>query len=151
MTTPPTKPGFLPWMLPYLAVADVSRSVEFYTRAFGFEHIRTLDGPDGQPAHAHFRYKDVVFMVGTANRSHVGEPHAPVGDTPATLGGTGLVLYCFTDDVDAFYKHAIEAGAVEGFPPDEITWGDRACLVFDPDGHAWNFATNQLQDDERQA
>ncbi len=142
MTTRPAKPADLPWMLPYLAVADVARSVEFYTRAFGCEHVTTLEGPDGKPAHARLRYHDLTFMLGTANTTRVGEPHSPVGETPADLGGTGLVIYCFTEDVKAFYERAIAAGAVEGYPPAEVFWGDEVCLLFDPDGHAWNFATN---------
>ena len=140
----PAKPADMPSMFPYLAVADVARSVDFYTQAFGCEHLRTLNGPDGTPAHAHLRYLDLGFMIGSANTSPVGEPHSPVGDTPASLGGTGLVIYCFTDDVDTFYKRAIEAGAVDGYPPDDVFWGDRVCLVFDPDGHAWNFATHKF-------
>jgi PhnB protein len=62
--------------------------------------------------------------------------------TPKTLGGTPSVFYLYSYDVDAAYRRAIDAGAQDGYPPDEMPWGDRVCLVFDPDGHAWNFATN---------
>lgn len=145
MTT--AKPADLPWMVPYLAVADVARSVEFYQAAFGCEHLRTLKGPDGEVAHARLQYHDLSFMIGTANTSRPGEPRAPLGETPARLGGTGFVIYCFTGDVDAFYERAIEAGATDGYPPDDVFWGDRVCLLFDPDGHAWNFATRQFDYD----
>jgi len=138
------RPADLPWMVPYLAVADVSRAVDFYTNAFGFTHLRTLDGPDEKPAHARLQYHDYALMIGTADTSQPGEARSPVGQTPANLGGTGLVIYCFTEDVDAFYKAAIEAGAIEGYPPEDMFWGDRVCLLFDPDGYAWNFATHQF-------
>lgn len=138
------KPADLPWMVPYLAVADVVRSVEFYERAFGCRHLATRLGPDDKPAHARLQYQDLTFMIGKANTASPGEPHSPVGETPVQLGGTGLVIYCFTEDVDAFYKRAVEAGATEGYPPEDMFWGDRVCLLFDPDGHAWNFATHKF-------
>jgi len=130
--------------VPYLSVADVTRSVEFYQKAFGCQHLVTRDGPDGTPAHARLQYKDLTFMIGTANPDRPGQARSPVGETPMELGGTGLVLYCFTEDVDAFYQRAIGAGATEGYPPDDVFWGDRVCLLFDLDGHAWNFATNKF-------
>lgn len=141
MTTPP-KPAGLPWMVPYLAVSDVAASRQFYEKAFGCTHVRTLEGPDGKDAHVRLQYKDLTFMLGNANTSRPGEPRSPVGSTPASLGGTGLVIYCFTEDVDAFYERAVAAGATEGYPPEDMFWGDRVCLLFDPDGHAWNFATH---------
>lgn len=143
MSVRPAKPADLPWMIPYLAVADVVRSQEFYEKAFGCRRVGNRNGPDGQPAHARLQYQDLTFMIGTANTSHAGEARPPLGETPLELGGTGLVIYCFTEDVDGFYKRAIEAGATEGYPPEDMFWGDRVCLLFDPDGHAWNFATNK--------
>ena len=56
------------------------------------------------------------------------------------------MLYVYTEDVDALYAQVIEAGAGDGFSPREMPWGDRVCLVFDPDGHAWNIATNVRDD-----
>ena len=140
MTRPP-KPDDRPWMMPYLAVTDVEKSLDFYKRAFGFEEFRALAGPDGKLAHAGLQWHDARVLIGTAQRETDLE-RTPLGHTPNTLRGTPIVLYLYTDDVDALYERAIEAGAISGYAPDEMEWGDRVCLLFDADGHAWNFATN---------
>ena len=140
---PPRPEGF-PWMMPYLAVGDVEKATEFYVKAFGFEPVNVLRGPNGEIAHAAFLYQDARILVGVEDRTR-SEVEKPVGRTPSRLGGAGLVLYLYTEDVDALYRRAIEAGAADGFPPEDVFWGDRICLLFDPDGHAWNFATYKFE------
>ena len=142
MTSRPPKPGDSPWITPYLAVSDLRRSIEFYERAFGFSLRRTIDGADGAPMHATLTYHDGMIMLGAEDRSEE-LPRESLGRTPSSLGGSGLVLYAYVEDVDALHARAAEAGARVGFPPEEMWWGDRVCLLFDPDGHAWNFATNK--------
>jgi uncharacterized glyoxalase superfamily protein PhnB len=141
MTRPP-KPDDRPWMMPYLAVSDVEKSLDFYKRAFGFEEVRALVGPDGSLGHAGLRWHDVRILIGSEDRQDSEIVKSPLGRTPNTLQGTPVVLYLYTDDVDALHDRALQAGACEGFAPQEMFWGDRVCLLFDPDGHAWNFATN---------
>ncbi len=141
MATAPRQEGF-PWLMPYLAVKDVDRSKAFYQQAFGFEEDNALHTPDGKLAHAALTYHDQRILIGVEDAGHTAE--SPIGRTPNTLGGAGLVLYLFHADVDALFKRAIEAGATEGFPPEDMFWGDRVCLLFDPDGHAWNFATHKF-------
>jgi PhnB protein len=145
MSRPP-KPGDRPWMMPYLAVSDVEKSLDFYKQAFGFEEIRALAGPDGRLAHAGLRWHDTRILIGSEDREKIGKLESPIGHTPKALRGTPIVLYLYTEDVDALYRRAIEAGALDGYPPDEMPWGDRVCLLFDADGHAWNFATNVRDD-----
>ena len=143
MTKRPAKPPELPWLMAYLPVESVATSVDFYQRAFGFEAVRVLDGPDGNPIHAAMQYRDARILIGAMDDSAEGHEQG-LGRTPRNLGGASLVVYVYTEDVDALYKSAIEAGAQSGFAPDEMFWGDRVCLLFDPDGHAWNFATNKF-------
>ncbi len=144
MTTRPAKPAHRSWITPYLAVTDVERSIDFYCRAFGFELHRKMRGPDGATDHATLQWEDARLMIGTADRSQNGGAQTALGWTPNALGGVGLVLYVYAEDVDALYKRALEAGARDGFEPDDMFWGDRVCLLYDLDGHAWNFATNRF-------
>jgi PhnB protein len=137
------KPEGFPWLMPYLPVADVARAIDFYERAFGFRRANVLRGPDGEKWHAAMTYRDVRILVGIESRGGGELGQHELGRTPNTLGGSSLVLYLFHEDVDALYKQAIEAGAVDGTPPEDAFWGDRVCLLFDPDGHAWNFATHK--------
>ena len=144
----PAKPADRPWMMPYLAVSDVEKSLEFYKRAFGFEEFRALVGPDGQLAHAGLQWHDTRILIGSEDRRESEILSSPLGNTPNTLRGTPIVLYLYTEDVDALHERAIAAGARDGYPPTEMFWGDRVCLLFDHDGHAWNFATNVREWDD---
>ena len=137
------KPAHASWISPYLAVEDVVKSIDFYTNALGFELVETGEKGDGVIVHATLRYRDVTVHIGSAQRGHVRGAEGPLGRTPNDLRGTPVVLYAFTEDVDAFYARAIGAGAIEGFPPEDMEWGHRVCLFFDADGHAWNFATHR--------
>lgn len=141
MTRPP-KPADRPWMMPYLAVSDVDKSLEFYKRAFGFEEVQALVGPQGRLAHAALQWHDTRILIGTQDEEEGEVLQSPIGHTPKALRGTPIVLYLYTEDVDAFYKRALDSGARDGYSPVEMPWGDRVCLLFDGDGHAWNFATN---------
>ena len=138
----PAKPDDRPWMMPYLAVSDVDKALDFYKRAFGFEEVNALAGPDGRIAQAGLQWHDTRILIGSEDRQEGSNLESPLGRTPNTLGGTPSVLYLYTEDVDALYRRAIDAGARDGYSPDEMPWGDRVCLLFDSDGHAWNFATN---------
>jgi PhnB protein len=51
-------------------------------------------------------------------------------------------MYCYTPDVDALVARAQAAGAEVAAAPADQFWGDRTCLLVDPDGHAWMWATH---------
>ena len=130
------KPADSPWMVPYLTVGDADKALDFYQRAFGFEKHFAMPGPDGKTAHAEMNYKEVRVMFG---------PECPERQTrsPASSGiapPIGLFLYC--EDVDAMCKRAEAAGARVQKQPEDMFWGDRMCMLTDPDGHIWNFATH---------
>ncbi len=50
-------------------------------------------------------------------------------------------FYVYCGDVDALYAQALAAGAISVMPPADQFWGDRYCMVEDPDGYRWGFAT----------
>ena len=131
------RPPGRPWLSPYLCVTDVAKTLEFYERAFGFERGSAYEDENGVLVHAEMSYRGALIAMGPTS---VAEPWQ--WNTPRRLGGKGLLLRLYTDDVDALHDRALQAGAREGFAPQEMFWGDRVCLLFDPDGHAWNFATN---------
>jgi uncharacterized glyoxalase superfamily protein PhnB len=62
------------------------------------------------------------------------------GDTPLHLGDVTSTLYCYVDDVDAHYAHALANGAtIASEPLDEH--GLRRYRATDPEGQRWVFAT----------
>lgn len=111
----------------YLPVANVSASMAFLERAFGFSRGVVLQGPEGQPRYAEMRHGDSVVIL------------VPKGDGSSPTGGAPG-LYTYVADVDVAAAHARDAGAgvtdVEDRP-----WGDRVTTVTDPDGYRWVLAT----------
>lgn len=111
----------------YLAVANVSASIEFLERVLGFARGVVLADTDGQPRYAEMRHGDSVVML------------VRKGDaTSATGGAAGL--YTYVADVDRALGQARDAGAGIAEAEDK-PWGDRVAIVTDPDGYRWVLAT----------
>lgn len=106
-------------------------AIDFYKRAFGAEEIGPrMTGPDGSIGHAEIRIGDSVIMLGDE------WPDGPT-QSPTTLGGSTAALFIYTDDVDALWQRAIEAGAEEVYPLEVQFYGDKSGRVRDPFGHTW--------------
>ncbi len=136
MSKRPPKPENVPWTMPYLIVQDVSKATDFYQKAFGFELIMSIPGPDGKITHAEVKWHDQVIMCGA-------ECDENPAKSPVTSGIPSPVsLYFYVEDVDAAYQQAIESGATSVEEPIDMFWGDRMARVTDPDGHGWSLATN---------
>lgn len=116
----------MPAISVHLAVANVSASMAFFEKAFGFVPGVVLADTDGQPRYAELRHgSSVVSLV------RKGDPGAPT-HAPA--------LYAYVDDVDRQLTAARDAGAgVEA--SGDAPWGDRVAAITDPDGHRWVMAT----------
>lgn len=135
----PRYPGCA-WLLPYLMVPDVARSIDFYSAAFGFEvNAAPLKAPDGTIVHAELKHGDgeVLLMLGV--ESAPGHPHK----SPATtVTVPPIILYLYVRDVDEHYLRARAAGARIHQPPADMFYGDRRYSAVDPDGYHWSFATH---------
>ena len=53
-----------------------------------------------------------------------------------------FMLHLQVDDVDAWWKCAVEAGAEVLMPVSEMFWGDRYGQLRDPFGIKWSIATS---------
>ena len=82
----------------YLAVANVTASVEFLERAFGFLRGVVLPDTDGQLRYAEMRHGNSVVML-----IRKGD------ETTATSGASAL--YTYVDEVDRVLSRARQAGA----------------------------------------
>lgn len=132
-----SKPAKFPWVSAYLAVLDVDKAVDFYKNAFGFSVQDVAAGKDGVSMHAEMTYKDQVLMMGqvAAYNGTVKTPKESNVECP-------INLYVYTDNVDAFYTHAIATGAKSCSEPENTFWHDRMCRLSDIDGYIWSFATH---------
>ena len=127
-----------PWLTPYLIVKDAKAASEFYQKAFGLTQKEASTDDKGHVMHVELTYHDALIMLGaecTYDGIEMKSPaslkvHSPIG----------LYLYC--EDVDAFHKRAVAAGATCLMAPTDMFWGDRYCKLRDPDGHIWSFGTH---------
>jgi len=89
--------------------------------------------PGGRPFYGELFYQDSIVMVGLPQAGRkTASRHRP----------GGVTLYCYTDDIDALVARAVAAGAKVAHELTDQFWGDRTCLLIDPDGHAWMWATH---------
>ena len=132
MHTTRGKPADKPWLSPYLVVSDVGAAMDFYQRAFGLQRGLLYQEPGGRILYGEAHYEDATVMVGLPR---AGKTHPRRRDAAATL-------FCYTSDVDALFERAVTAGAEVAQEPADQFWGDRTCLLVDPEGHAWMWATH---------
>jgi PhnB protein len=133
-TVKPVPPGFHT-VTPHLIVKDAAKALDFYTRAFGAKEQVRMAGPHGGIMHAQMQIGDsMVFMA--------DEMPTMGSRGPLALGGTTVSLCIYTDDADAMFKRATDAGATVKMPLDDMFWGDRYGQVTDPFGHVWAIITH---------
>ena len=115
---------------PSLVVAGAAKAIDFYTRALGAEERMRFPAPDGSIMHAEIRIGDSTIMLGDEMLEHGAKG-------PRSLGGTPVGFFIYSDDVDAAWKRAVDAGAREIMPLADQFWGDRTGCLEDPFGHRW--------------
>jgi PhnB protein len=117
----------------HIVVADAAQAAAWYTKAFGAVEKSRIPLPDGRVMTVELLFGESVV--------HVGSEFPAMGIvSPSTLGGTATVLQIDTEDVDAAWSRAVEAGAAVRHPLADAFWGERHGQLTDPFGHRWNLA-----------
>jgi PhnB protein len=119
---------------PQLTCRDASGAIEFYKKVFGAKVLVHMPGPGGKVMHAELQIGDSKLML---NDEFPGMAVAP---EPSALHSSSLFVY--SEDVDALFKRATDAGAHVDMPLDNMFWGDRYGKFTDPFGHQWGAATH---------
>jgi PhnB protein len=130
----PIPPGF-EGATPYLYIRGAAKALDFYKSAFGAKELMRMDGPNGTVGHAE-------IAIGKAHVMLADENAAMNALSPDTLRGTSASFYVYVEDVDAFFKRALQAGATQLKPVANQFYGDRSGFLKDPFGHQWGFATH---------
>jgi PhnB protein len=121
---------------PYLIVKGAGRAIEFYKQAFGATEVMRMEGPNGKVGHAEIKIGNSPIML--------ADEHPDMGfRSPQSLGGAGVSISLYVEDVDARFKKAIAAGAKERKPLQDQFYGDRSGTLEDPFGHVWTIATHK--------
>ena len=128
-------PDGYPQVIPYLSIDGASAAIDFYTSVFGATERMRMPGPDGKIGHAELQIGDSIVMLADVFPEMGGQ-------SPQILGGTPVTVMIYVEDVDAVFKRAIDAGAVEERAVENQFYGDRAGQFVDPFGHKWFVATH---------
>lgn len=120
---------------PHLVCKGAAKAIEFYTKAFGAVERFRMPGPGGIVMHAEIQIGDSIVML-------ADEFPEQGARSPLSIGGTPVVLLIYTENVDAAFKRATDAGATAILPPTDMFWGDRYSKLADPFGHQWSIATH---------
>ena len=127
-----------------LTFKDSKKALEFYKRAFGAKVLGVFPSLDGKGTmHTTMQVGDSIVMMGD-------EMSGGGCKSAETLGASPITLWIYTEDVDSFFKKAVEAGAVQTMPVGDQFWGDRMGQLKDPFGYSWGIATHKqdLSDEE---
>jgi PhnB protein len=124
-----------PAVLPHLTVDDAAAAIDFYVKAFDGVELARVPGPDGKKLiHAALQINGSTVML----NDDFPEMNDGKSSTPKALGGTPVTIHLVVTDVDSQFKRAIDAGATEVMPVDDMFWGDRYGVLRDPFGHQWS-------------
>ena len=117
----------------HIVVPDAAEAAGWYASAFGAEEVARVPLPGGTV---------MTVEVGFGDASvHIASEFPDAGIvSPLTIGGTATVLEIQTDDADALWAQALEAGAEVRHELADQFWGVRQGQVTDPFGHRWNIA-----------
>ena len=117
----------------FMYVKDIRKSLEFYNEIVGAEITQIHAESEGAPISL------VILKLGSFTvMLHPQEPHSE--EFSDARVGVGMHLQLRVDDVDAFYHHCLDEGAilsVSGEPTDQ-SWGWREFALKDPDGFVWS-------------
>jgi uncharacterized glyoxalase superfamily protein PhnB len=112
---------------PYLTVPDVAKQLDYVQRAFGASVTEAAPDASGTIRHADVVIGDSHVMFGAASDQWPARP------------GT---LYLYIENVDEWYRRAMEAGGTSLREPTDEFYGDRSAGVTDPQGNQWWMATH---------
>jgi PhnB protein len=114
-------------IVPFLSVRNSAKAVEFYKSAFGAIELLRLE--DNSSVVANLSVDGASFWVSDESPEHQNF-------SPETLNGGAVRMILTTEDPDAAFKRAVDAGAIIICEiRTEHAW--RIGRVVDPFGHHW--------------
>ncbi|MBT1072244.1 VOC family protein [Pelotalea chapellei] len=121
---------------PIFIFKDARKAIDFYKQALDAHERMIVPGPNGKGImHAEIQVGSSIIMIGEENPQQECR-------SPETLGGSPISLYMYVQDVDKSFRRALEAGAQERMPVQDMFWGDRIGAIQDPFGYSWTLATH---------
>ncbi|MEJ1962351.1 MAG: glyoxalase/bleomycin resistance/extradiol dioxygenase family protein [Gammaproteobacteria bacterium] len=113
---------------PYLQVDGASAASALYQRAFGGVEVAKHPVDDkGRTMHIHLHINGSSIML--------SDPYPEHGYGSEKPQAFNLTLQ--VDDIDFWWKRAIDAGCTAVMPVQKMFWGDRYGTLRDPFGVSW--------------
>ena len=104
---------------PYLIVKGADRAIDFYRKVFGAVQRMRMDGPNDTVGHAEMEIDGSTIML--------ADEFPDMGyRSPQSIGGTGVSLHLYVQDVDVCFNRAVAAGAKALRPVQDQFYGDRS-------------------------
>jgi PhnB protein len=133
MTKQTEVPGMRQTITVHLVCRDAARAADWYVGALRAEERSRVPVPDGRFMQIELRFGDSTVMI--------ADEFPEMGVvSPLAVGGVYSTLSLHSDDVDALWQRALEAGAEVFQPLQDMFWGDRHGEIIDPFGHKWALA-----------
>lgn len=127
MTDQPAAPA-MKGVIPYLNLQGAAEAIEFYKRAFGATEFARMPAEDGQRIiHGHLIINDGSLMISDVFPEH-GFAWEP---------STSFTMQLVVDDIDSWFRRAVDAGCTIGMDVQVMFWGDRYGTLKDPFGVNW--------------
>lgn len=115
-------------VIAYLQLDGAMKAADFYRRAFGAELVVAHPVDDrGRTMHVHLYINGSSVMLSDAYPEQGFPLRAP----------QGFSLLLQVENIDAWWKRAVEAGAEPVMPVAEMFWGARYGQLRDPFGVLW--------------
>jgi uncharacterized glyoxalase superfamily protein PhnB len=120
---------------PALRYADAQGAIEFLCKAFGFETSLVVPDATDESLVVH---AELIWPLGGGIM--LGSTHHTEGVHAELASGTAST-YVVTDEPDALFERATDAGAVVAQGLRDEEYGSRGFTVRDPEGNHWSFGT----------
>lgn len=121
-------------LTPRLVVRGADAAIDFYRRAFAAELIERFVDDEDRVVHAALSIDGAIIALTEERRDWNN-------DSPASLGGSPVILNLVVADVDAVAIQLETAGADVIFPVADQYYGHREGRIRDPFGHLWIVTT----------
>lgn len=115
-------------VIPYISLEGAGAASDFDQKAFGAKETTRMPADDGQ------RFIHIALEIngGTLMMSDNFPERGWAGAAPG-----GVTLQLVLEDIDAWWKRAVDAGAKVAMPIETMFWGDRYGQLIDPFGVTW--------------
>ncbi|KQU78927.1 glyoxalase [Mesorhizobium sp. Root102] len=117
-------------LTPYLQLDGAFKAAEFYKTAFGAEQVFAYPADEkGRTMHIHLHINGSTLML---------SDFYPENGMPAVKPqGYTMQLHIGSDDIDTWWKRAVDAGCEVAVPLQVMFWGDQWGNMRDPFGVEW--------------